>query len=273
MTQSFAPFARFSLLTISMSVMLAACGSGDGASAADDPFAKSQLNTGNALESIALAQRAQDSALRLNQLFRLASVELLTELPAKTTGACSGGGDFNYTTTAQFKSLQVNQCQLKSYRYRKGTLTQVDTADGGALTLTDVGFDQSDIGISFDASGTVAETLSAGQWRWNGDVKIGAGSHSDVWKYSLQMAASGAATDVATGEMSLQSSRLKAPLTVRWLAGSPALVIQSADGSSITVTTDGQTQGTAQLRAPSGATTQRSFTAAELQTAMKAWSY
>lgn len=261
------------MLTLPVSVLLAACGSGGDASPPDDPFATSQLNSGNALETIALAQRAQDSALVLNQLFRLASAELLTELPAKTAGACSGGGDFSYTATAPYQSLQLNQCQLKNYRYRKGALTQVDTSDGGTLTLTDVGFDQTSTGLSFDASGTVTESVSAGQWRWSGEVKIGSGPHSDAWKYSLQMAAGSAASEVVTGEMSLQSSRLKAPLTVRWLAGSPALVIQAADGSSITVTTDAQTQGTAQLRAPGGATTQRSFTSADLQAAMKAWSY
>ncbi|MGM9516858.1 hypothetical protein ACS5PK_21615 [Roseateles sp. DB2] len=256
-----------------MSALLTACGSGSGPSQPDDPLANSQLNSGNVLQSIALAQRAQDSALVLNQLFRLASAELLAELPAKSTGACSGGGDFSYSATAQYQSLQLNQCQFKSYRYRKGTLTHVDAASGGTLTLTDVGFDQSAIGMSFDASGTVTESLSAGQWRWRGDVKIGAGQHSDVWKYSLETAANSASADVITGEMSLQSSRLKAPLTVRWLAGNPGLVIQSADGSSVTVTTDGQTRGTAQLRSPSGATMQHSFTADELQAAMKAWSY
>lgn len=261
------------MLTLPVSVLLAACGSGGDTSPPDDPFATSQLNSGNALETIALAQSAQDSALVLNQLFRIASRELLTELPAKTAGACNGGGEFSYTTTTQYKSLRLNQCQLLSYLYRKGTLTQVETAVGDTLTLTDVGVDQSASGRSFDASGTVTESQIAGQWRWSGDVQIGAGPHRDVWKYSLQGSANGASEDPVIGEMSLQSSRLKAPLTVRWLAGSPALVIQAADGSSITISADGQSEGTAQLRAPGGATTQRSFTAADLQAAMKAWSY
>lgn len=128
-------------------------------------------------------------------------------------------------------------------------------------------------GSSASARPSIALSRALTRWRWRGDVKIGAGQHSDVWKYSLEMAANRASADVITGEMSLQSSRLKAPLTVRWLAGNPGLVIQSADGSSVTVTTDGQTRGTAQLRSPSGATMQHSFTADELQAAMKAWRY
>lgn len=261
-----------SLPAIALCGLLAACGGGGASDPHDDPVSPSQLNSSNMLDVVSLSLKAHDTAQVLNQLFRLASIEVLTELPAKSSGACSGGGSFSYTSTAQQQSLQLQQCQLRNYRYRKGTLTSQGSSASSSLTLTDVGFDMPQTDMSFDVAGVVTETLSdAKQWRWVGEVKIASGAHSDSWKYTLQSPAAGA--DPATGELSLQSSRIKVPLTVRWTPGSPGLVVQAPDGSSLSVIGASATQLAVQLRAPNGATSQGSITEAELRTAMKAWAY
>lgn len=259
-------------LALALCAVLAACGGGSGST--DDVAAKSQLNSGNARVAIALSQRAQDSALVVNNLYKLASIEVLKDLPDTTAGACSGGGDFSYAATAQQESLQLRQCQLANYRYRKGTLTYAGTAAGSALTLADVGFDMPLLGMSFDVSGTVAESVGAGQqMAWTGDIRIASGAHSDSWKYTLQAPPAGSDANDVSGELSLQTSRLQFPLSVRWMAGNPSLVIQAPDGSSVTVSAARATQGTAQLRSATGAVSPLSFTSAELSAAKGGWSY
>ncbi len=260
------------LLAIVLCGLLTACGGGGAGDTHDDPVIPSQLNSSNMMDAVALSLRAQSTVQVLNQLFRLASREVLTELPEKPAGACSGGGSYSYTRTAQQHRLQLQQCQLANYRYRKGTLTSEESSASTSLTLTDVGFDMPQADLSFDVAGVVTETLSdAKQWRWVGDVKIASVAHTDTWKYTLQSPAAG--TEAPTGELSLQSSRIKTPLTVRWKTGTPSLVVQAPDGSSVSIIGAEGSQLVAQLRASNGATSQRNITDTELRTAMGAWPY
>jgi hypothetical protein len=264
MTQTYAPLA------LALCALLTACGSGESPPEPDKP---ALLNSTNMVEAIAIAQRAQDSVLVVNQLFRLASIELLTDLPAKTAGPCSGGGDFSYTGTGQQHSLQLRQCQLKDYRYRKGTLGYVEAQDGTTLTLTDVGFDMPLLSLSFDVVGTVVESQIAMQpKRVAGDVKISAGAISDSWKYTLtsQPAASG---DLVVGEMTLQTSRLPFSMVMQWTVEKPGATLRAPDGSSVTVISYDGTRGVAELGVPGRPPARQEFTSTDLQAMLKRWTY
>ncbi len=263
MTHSHAPYA------LALCALLTACGSGSPI----EPVEPAQLNATNLVDALAVAQRAQDSVLVVNQLFRLASIELLTDLPAKTAGACSGGGDFSYTGSGQQHSLQLRQCQLKDYRYRKGSLGYVEAADRNTLTLTDVGFDMPLISLSFDVAGTVVESQMAMQpKRVVGDVKVSAGAVSDSWKYTLT-SQPGASGEVVVGEMSLQTSRLPFSMAMQWTVEKPGVTLRAPDGSSVTVVSYDGLRGVAELGAPGRSPTRQEFTSAELQAALKRWTY
>lgn len=264
MTQPHAPYA------LALCVLLTACGSGESPVEPDKP---AQLNGSNLVDALAIAQRAQDSVLVVNQLFRLASIELLTDLPAKTAGSCSGGGDFSYTGAGQQHSLQLRQCQLKDYRYRKGTLGYVEAPDSTTLTLTDVGFDMPLISLSFDVAGTVVESQIATQpRRVAGDVTVSAGAVSDRWKYTLT-SQPGASGDLIVGEMSLQTSRLPFSMGMQWTVQKPGVTLRAPDGSSVTVVSYDGVRGVAELGVPGRSPTRQEFSSAELQAALKRWTY
>lgn len=259
---------RHAPLALTLCAALAACSSGG---ADPEPPQPSQLNPDNLLQVAALAQRAQYTATFVNQLFRIAAVEVLTDLPAKTSGACSGGGDYSYTTAAPTETLVLHQCGLKAVTYRKGTLTYVSTSGNGGqtgqtLTLTDVGVDQAATGLSFDVSGTVEENMSnAPAWRAVSSVKLSAGTRSDTWKYTMNAQPSG---DTVLGELTLQTTRLPFAVVVQWTVGKQGFIVKGADGSSVTVVLDGTMRATAELRSAQGTTSQHSIAAADFQAAL-----
>ena len=215
--------------------------------------------------------RDRYTATVVNQLFRIASLEVLTDLPAKPSGACSGGGDYSYTSASSTDTLVLHQCVLKAFTYRKGTLTYVSAPGNGVpagqtLTLTDVGIDQPSSGLSVDVSGSVEETVSnATTWRTSTDVKLAAGTRLDTWKYTISPEASG---NAVLGELKMQTSRLTFPVLVQWTVGKPGFIVQAPDGSAMTVALDDRMQGTAQIRSVQGTLSQQPIAAADFQAAM-----
>lgn len=261
---------RHATLALTLCAVLAACSSGGTEPEPPVPM-PSQLRSDNLLAVAAIAQRAQYTASVVNQLFRIASLEVLTDLPAKPSGACSGGGDYSYTSAPATDTLVLHQCVLKAFTYRKGTLTYVSASSNGVpagqtLTLTDVGIDQPSTGLSADVSGTVEETPSnAGTWRTSTDIKLAAGTRIDTWKYTMNLQPSG---NAVLGELTIQTSRLPFPVVVQWTVGKPGFVVKATDGSSVTVALDETMRGTAELRSAQGSTSQQTITAADFQAAL-----
>ncbi|MDL5030713.1 hypothetical protein QRD43_02245 [Pelomonas sp. APW6] len=75
------------------------------------------------------------------------------------------------------------------------------------------------------------------------------------------------------GDKSLQTSRLPFSMVMQWTVEKPGATLRAPDGSSVTVISYDGARGVAELGIPGRPMARQAFTSADLQAALKRWTY